>query len=181
MDKTWIEVADNVVKIGLPSLITGFVTILGMRYSAKSSQDKYVLEHKIKLLEKISDDIDTYFNALNMFLSRAKSIAIKADNDLEHIELNQKNIDGIKERDVGLVESWVKLYSSVSKLRLLKAEKAVEKLRVCTKIEYSLREEIIFQKKIQGFNNLSKISDQVKEAQSEFHKELAEFYEKITS
>lgn len=50
MDNEWVNVADNAVKIGLPSLITGFVTIFGMRYSSKSTQNKYMLEHKVKLL-----------------------------------------------------------------------------------------------------------------------------------
>ena len=180
MDKTWIEVADNIVKIGLPSVITGVVTILGMRYSARSSQDKFILEHKIKLLEKLSDDVDAYFNAVNMFLSRPKAMALKMDHDIDYFELDQNQMKAIKERDNLLIESWVKWQSSLSKLRLLKADKAVEKLRVCTKLEYEIRDDLIFKKRCPGFKSLSTTSDLIKDAQADFHKQLADFYQNIT-
>lgn len=179
MDKTWIEVVDNIVKIGLPSIITGLVTILGMRYSAKSSQDKFLLEHKVKLLEKISDDIDIYFNALDGFLSRPRAMAHELDHDIDYFELDEHQLTGIKERDKLLVESWVKRQSSVSKLRLLRADKVVDELGVCVQLDYEIRNDLIFKKRCPGFNSMRNTADLIRAAKKSVHSELANFYQNV--
>jgi hypothetical protein len=181
MDKEWVDVVDNVVKIGLPSLITGFITIFGMKYSAKSIQNKFLFEHKVKLLEKISDDMDLYFTAWNMLYSKLGGITKKMDPDMDNVIFTKAQSDAIKDRDKKLTESWPLRQSSLAKLRLLKANKAVEKLSICTQIENDLRDLIIFDKNYPNFNQLIDLQSKYKESKKIFHKELADFYESIAS
>lgn len=63
MNMEWVNVADTAVKIGLGGIISGLFTYIGLKYSHKSQQSKYLFEHKIKLVEQITVDIDEYFTA----------------------------------------------------------------------------------------------------------------------
>ncbi len=181
MEKEWVDVANNVVKIGLPSLITGFVTIFGMKYSAKSVQNKFMLEHKVKLLEKLSDDIHSNFNAWSMLGSKYGAITKKMDHDSEDISFSKSQLEAIKSRDKELVDTWVSRRSAKGKLRLLKATDSVKKLQNFIDLEVEFRNRIIFDKDYPNYNEFSDIRKNAGKAVKEFDKELANFYESIAS
>lgn len=181
MEKEWVDVVDNIVKIGLPSLITGFVTIFGMKYSAKSTQDKFMLEHKVQVIEKISDDVDSFFNAWNMLNSKYGAISKMYDHGEEKLELTKAQISAIRERDKKLIDTWVGRQSSLAKLRLLKAEKVVNKLNDCINLEYNFRDKLFFDKEYIGYQAFSDLRVNIKESQKAFHQELAELYVSIAN
>ncbi|OCH17759.1 hypothetical protein A6E05_13650 [Aliivibrio sp. 1S165] len=181
MENEWAEVANNLIKIGLPSLITGVVTVLGVKFNTKATHDKFFIEHKTKLLEKISDDIDAYFDSWNMVYSKVGAISKRKQHDEEDIKLTSSQIEAIKERDKVLVDNWNKRQSCLSKLRLLGAESAVDKLRKCVVLEAELRDMIIFDKKYPNYNELSELRRNAKNAQRVFHDTLAKVYAEIAS
>ncbi|MFH4491827.1 hypothetical protein WMQ43_22885 [Vibrio diabolicus] len=181
MGNEWAEVANNLIKIGLPSIITGVVTVLGVKHNAKATHDKFFVEHKTKVLEKVSDDIDEYFEAWNMLYSKIGAITKRKDYDAEKITFNKPQLDAIKDRDKALVEAWSKRQSSLSKLRLLGANEAVDRLRDCIKLEAKLRDDITFDKKYPNYNQLSDIRNEAKKAQRKFHTALSKFYGELAS
>ncbi|MFM5339010.1 hypothetical protein ACET97_21035 [Aeromonas enteropelogenes] len=179
MPKEWIDVADTAVKIGLGSLITGAFTYLGVKFSHKSEQSKYLLEHKIKVIEQIASEAEEYFSAWNGVISKIGGITKKMEPNIGGINFSSNQLKWIKERDKVLVESWSFRQSVLSKLRLLKAEGAVEKFKECASLETQLRDMMFFDKEYPNYNQLSEYRNKAKAAQRKFQEELAETYENI--
>ena len=181
MAKEWIDVADTAVKIGLGSLITGIFTYIGIKFSHSSDKNKFMLEHKTKLLEEIANDAEKYFIAWNGVVSKVGGITKLLPHDQEVIQFTKKQLDAIKEKDAYLVEAWSQKESVVSKLRLIKADLVVDKLVECSKHEYNLRDLLIFSKEYPNYTSLVKYRKELKKLKNDFYKELAEFYETIQS
>ena len=181
MAKEWIDIADTAIKIGLGSIITGFFTYIGMRLSHTNNQNKFMLEHKTKVLEKIADDVDFYFSCWNGVISRIAGTTRNMNHDDENIELTSSQYESIKGKDRRLVESWAQRQSSISRLRLLKAESASKKLTNAFKLEAELRESMFFDRKYLNYNEISEYREDVKNIQKEFQIELANFYEKLSA
>ncbi|ADT69334.1 hypothetical protein QMA03_07095 [Pseudoalteromonas sp. APC 3356] len=179
MPKEWIDVADTAVKIGLGSLITGVFTYLGVKFSHKSEQSKYLLEHKVKVIEQIASEAGEYFAAWNGVISKIGGITKKMDFDMENVDLSANQLKWVKERDKALVDSWSARQSVQSKLRLLKAENAVGKFKECISLETQLRDMMFFDKDYPNYNQLTKYRKEARTAQRKFQEELAETYENI--
>ena len=172
----WAEVVNNLIKIGLPSIITGVVTVLGVKQNAKATHNNFFIEHKTKLLEKASDDIDEYFDAWFMLYSKIGALTKRKDYDLEEVTFNKAQMESITERDKALVSAWSKRQSSLSKLRLLGASDAVSRLRDCIELDSKLRDTMFFYKKYPNYNQLCEMRNEAKKAQRKFHTELSKFY-----
>ncbi len=181
MESEWAEVANNLIKIGLPSIITGVVTVLSIKHNAKATHEKFFIEHKTKVLEKASDDIDEYFDAWIMLYSKIGAITKRKDHDLEEVTFSNGQMDAIKERDRDLVSSWSKRQSSLSKLRLLGAKDAVERLNDCVSLETKLRNLMFFDKEYPNYNQLNEMRTEAKKAQRKFHTALSNFYGSLAS
>lgn len=181
MPTEWIDVVDNAVKIGFPSILTGVITLYSINHSQKSSQKKFAIEHKTKILEQISEDVDRYFNAWNMLFSKVGAITKRMQHDIEMVVLNKSQLDAIKQRDKDLVQSWSKKHISLARLRLLKAESTATRLLDCSEMEKRLRELLIFDKKYPNYNQIVDMKKEALVLQEAFHKELADLYESITS
>ncbi|WP_299663546.1 hypothetical protein [uncultured Psychromonas sp.] len=177
----WPEVVDNLIKIGLPAIVTGAVTIFGVKYNGKASQDKFLLEHKTKLLEKISDDVDEYFSALNMLYSKVAAIVKVMPHDIEEVVLSKAQINAIKERDKSLVNKWKNRQSSLSKLRLLGAKDSSKKLGLCADLETELRNMLFFDKDYPNYEQICEHRKSSRTHQRKYHESLAKFYEDIAS
>ena len=177
MQKEWIDIADTAVKIGLGALITGIFTYIGIKFSHKSEQRKFILEHKTKLLEQVANDVDEYLNSLNSFLNIIASITMQREKDKkENEKLTTKEKEGIDKVDNELVKSWPKANTAISKLRLMKATKVSIALQSVLAIEYEIRNPIIFDSKLLTFNEFSPKVDDVIDLTNKVHKELADFY-----
>jgi hypothetical protein len=179
MPKEWAEVADTAVKIGFTSIITGFFTYLGVKSSQKSEKNKFMLEHKVKILEQIANDIEIYFSAWISLLNIVSGITKKMPHEQSPISFTSKQISLIKEYDDELVLAWVNRDSAVSKLRLLKADKALKGLAICSSLEYELRNMLMFNRNYYNYSEISEYRTKVNNAKKSFHKSLADFYEQV--
>lgn len=177
MPKEWIDVADTAVKIGLGSLITGVFTYLGVKFNNKAETNKFKLEHKTKLVEQMSSDTEDYFSAWNSLISPVSAAAKKLPYDQDIKEYPKENQKVISQRDDLLRDSWVKKHAVIAKIRLLKADKALEKFRVCSDTEKELRDALWFDNKCLNYKEVTQYRVKAIQAQREFSEELANFYE----
>ncbi len=178
MPKEWIDVADTAVKIGLGSLITGVFTYVGLQFSHKSEKSKFMLEHKTKLLELIAEDVETYFAAWDSYISKISGIALhRKNNEKENEELSKNQKSSIRERDLNLVEAWPKRESAISKLRLMKSDKASKALSSCKTLEKEMRDLVVFEKVMPTHEYVKEYRTRVRKKKKVVHEELAEFYE----
>ncbi|HCS62836.1 MAG TPA: hypothetical protein DIW64_01415 [Cellvibrio sp.] len=116
-----------------------------------------------------------------MLFSRVGAISKKQPHDSNEIIFSRAQIASMRERDSALIETWAQRQSSVAKLRLLKADKAVEILSDCVNLETEFRDTLIFDKVYPNYNLLCSTRNIAKEKQKLFHKSLADFYESIAS
>ncbi len=180
MNMEWINVADTAVKIGLGGVVSGIFTYMGLKYSHKSQQSKYVFEHKIKLVEQITADIDDYFTAFSSMTSLIHGIAkTRKIRDLENQPLNDIQWEKILSDDNLLVLSRAKKTYAVAKLTLLKANIVVENLDQCTSLENELREKILFNKEIYTLDEISDFGQKLKIAKLQVHSSLSDFYDSL--
>lgn len=180
METQWINIVDTAVKIGLGSIITGFFTFIGLRYSHKSQQNKYLFEHKIKLLEQCTGEIEDYFISVSNILNRIAGITKRRKmDDTENLPITESQWKSIKERDDLLIATWPKRTYAISKLRLMKAEKVVSKLEECIRVEKILRDRIIFEKNMHQYDEISEFRNQYYILKSEVYAELSDFYDSL--
>ncbi|MFM5679520.1 hypothetical protein ACET8V_01215 [Aeromonas veronii] len=176
----FIDVVDTAVKIGLGASITGIFTFLGVRQRHKSEQLKFVLEHKIKIIEEIYSEAETYLSAWNALIFRLAGTLKKLEHDAESIVLNTSQIKGINAIDNELRNTMKLRRSVLAKLRLLKADDAIEVMKDIINLEGELREKLFFEKKYPNYNNFIVYRKKAFGAQNDFHKKLADVYERIT-
>ncbi|CAK2046431.1 conserved hypothetical protein [Vibrio crassostreae] len=181
MAKEWIEVVDTAVKIGLGSVITGFFTYLGLKFSHKSDQKKFMLEHKVKVIEEISEQADAYFIAWVGVITKVSGLTKSMPHDIETVEFTPNQIKIIRERDTVLVQAWSSKESIKSKLRLLNANSVGKAFANCSNLECEIRELLFFTKKYPNFNEVDEYRMRVNDAQCEFHKALAKAYDDLSS
>ena len=181
MAKEWIDVVDTAVKIGLGGLITGVFTYLGVKFNRKSDQTQFFIEHQIKMLELISIDVEEYFSAWNSAFSPVIAASKQLPHDEKSITYPEKNMKLIGDRDDLLRDVWCKKSAVVSKLRLLQANEAVNKFRVCSDLENTLRKALWFEATMMNYNQCVKYREDVVKAQREFSQELADFYAKFST
>ncbi|MBO2553326.1 MULTISPECIES: hypothetical protein [Shewanella] len=178
MPKEWIDVADTAVKIGLGALITGVFTYLGVKTSHRSEKQKFMLEHKTKLLEQISDDVETYFRSFDSYIAKIAGITKhQKNNNEEGNDFSVKQKKSINERDQALVEGWAYQKSAISRLRLVKANVAVKALGKFNSLEKELRDRIVFDKEVPTYDEVVDLRKRVAVQKREVHKALADFYD----
>jgi hypothetical protein len=178
LPKEWIDVADTAVKIGLGALITGIFTYLGVKTSSSSEKQKFMLEHKTKLLEQISDDIETYFRSFDSYIAKIAGITKRQkQNNEEGNDFSARQRKSINERDQVLVEGWAYQKSAISRLRLVKANAAVKALGKCNSLEKELRDRIVFDKEVPKYDEVVDLRKKLVDQKKEVHKALADFYD----
>lgn len=178
MPKEWIDVADTAVKIGLGALITGVFTYLGVKTSKSSEKQKFMLEHKTKLLEQISDDVEIYFRSLDSYIAKVAGITKRQkQNNEEGNDFSVTQRKFIFERDQVLVKGWAYQNSAISRLRLVKADDAVKAISKVSSLEKELRDRIVFDKEVPAYDEVVGLRKRVSYQKKEVHKALADFYE----
>lgn len=180
MPKEWIDVADTAVKIGLGAAITGVFTYLGVKASSRSEKQKYTLEHKVKLLEQASEDVETFFRSFDSYISQVAGVTKhkkQSNTETAHFTDRQKEVIG--EQDRALAEGVASLASAISRLRLLKAHHAVEALNEFNIIGKEIRNKIVFAKEVPTYDEVVAVKARAREQMKEVHEALADFYEAL--
>ncbi|MGR5364237.1 hypothetical protein ACPV54_25510 [Vibrio mediterranei] len=177
MAKEWLDVADTAVKIGLGALITGIFTYLGIRSSQNSERTKFMMEHKVKLLEQISEDIETYFLALDSYVSRVAGITkIKKQSNKEGQDFSSTQKAALEEKNQELVAGWSNYKSAISKLRLIKAKKVVKEFSPISGLEKEIRDKIVFEKLVPKYDDVVDVRKRITVQKRRVHDALAELY-----
>lgn len=180
MAKEWIDVVDTAVKIGLGAFITGFFTYVGIKFTKKSEMNKFSIEHKTKLLEALSGNIEEYFLFWDLYVSQASGIARKryvTENEDEEITESQKKAMSARNRE--LIAAWSLREKAIAKLRLINANEAAEELVACKALEKEFRDPIVFEKVFPRYVELERYRDKVKAQKLKVYKSLASFYKDV--
>ncbi|EHR6782881.1 hypothetical protein [Vibrio parahaemolyticus] len=177
MATEWVNVVDTAVKIGLGAVISGVFTYLGLKLSHRSDKEKFMLEHKTKLLEKIAEDTDIYFTALDSYIAKFSGITkVRCCKGETGNTLTKSQKDSLAERNNSLVESWAYQKSAIAKLRILKATKASKALAKMSTLEKKLRDRYVFDKDIPTYDEVKELQTEVRDQKRVVHEMLAEFY-----
>ena len=180
MAKEWIDVVDTAVKIGLGAFITGVFTYLGVKSTKTSEKQKFLLEHKTKLLEQISDDMESYIRALDSYMGKVAGITKhQKNNNKEGEEFSPRQKKSLSEKDLALVEGWSYQRSAISKLRLVRAKRAANAVKELASLEKELRERIVFDKEIPLHDEVVELRGRISEQKKEIHNALADFYDSL--
>lgn len=175
MATEWIDIVDTSIKIGLGALISGSFTYIGNRFSHNAQKKKFMLEHRIKVIEEVSQQLDVYFIAWERLMNRVMGVTKRLE--LEKKEQTYENIESaIKEKDKELTQSWTELKSAASRLRLINADTVISKLSECTKLEGDLRNKLVFDKEYISFNEISDYNKKALKAKRDTLQALAEEY-----
>jgi hypothetical protein len=178
--KEWIDVVDTAVKIGLGGLITGFFTFIGLKFSKKSELSKFSIEHKTKLLEELSGNIEEYFSFWDSYVSLIAGIARKRSlNEKENEEITKAQKGFMSLRDKDLISAWPLREKAIAKLRLINASEAADGLEACKALEKEIRDPIVFENVFPNFDEVDSYRVKTRAQRRKVHKLLASFYESV--
>ncbi|WP_045367727.1 hypothetical protein [Vibrio campbellii] len=182
MAKDWIEVADTAIKIGLGAMISGGFTYLGVKFTKQSEMRKYLIEHKTKLLEEISSDIEGYFSSWDSYIYQVSGIARRrAKLDKESEPLTQNQFELIKEKDRAIAKDWFLYDKALSKSRLISATDVADHLIEARALVKQFRDHIIFEHNFYTHAEVNVYKDKANTHKANVHNALAQFYDKIHS
>ena len=178
MGKQWIDIIDTAVKIGLGAIISGVFTYLGLRYSHSSEIEKFMLEHKIRILEEISSNLHEYFVTWRYFSSTVGGILKNKSRANEDMSLfTEAQQQRIKNQNSELQDSWPKREAAIAKLMLLKANNVVDAVNECRHLEEELRNRILFDKIVPSHQEHeeyeTRVGYLVKKANNEFKQSVS--------
>ena len=79
--KTWIDVADDAVKVGLGALIGGAVSLWATRMARSNEREKQLLERRLALLQDAQLDISKFVAAVSTFWANIRNAAFMRDTN----------------------------------------------------------------------------------------------------
>ena len=124
--KTWIDVADTAVKIGLGALLGGAFAVWVAFLNNKSQASKVYLERKRCIIESVVGEVDLFHGAAAFYWANLSNAVFKRDsnNRLSHAETEE-----LKKLEQQLFEGFKSLGGCSSKLLLIGEGEAETKLR----------------------------------------------------
>jgi len=178
--KEWIDVVDTAVKIGLGAFITGFFTYVGIKFTKKSETNKFSIEHKTKLLEALSGNIEEYFSFWDLYVSQASGIARKRSlTEKEDEEITEAQRKAMSARNKELIAAWSLREKAIAKLRLIDASEAAEELVACKVLEKEFRDPIVFENVFPKYAEVENYRNKAQAQKFKVYKSLANFYKNI--
>lgn len=123
---TWIDVADNAVKIGLGALIGGAFGV-GAAWLNNSIQAKKALnERRRQIIELVIESVDSACNAASLYWSNLGNGVYKRDKGEKLTDSDKTQLDSLQSK---FFESFMVLNSSGAKLLLLDEKDAEAQLQ----------------------------------------------------
>lgn len=178
MAKEWIDVADTAVKIGLGALITGVFTYLGIRFNKASERQKYFLEHKSRLLEEASNNLEDYFAAWKRFNGRLTAISKQVDVE-ETMYVEDLDLSKLLPVDKTLVESWAFRERAITLLRLLSADDIANDIVKLRRLESDIRTPLLFDNILPSYNEMIEYRIKIEKSAESLHNSLSVFFHEI--
>lgn len=176
----WINIADTAIKIGLGSLISGAFTYLGVKLNHQSSKDKFILENNVKLIETVSEDVETYFLALESYVSIIAGITKRhRDSNKPNTAFTEKQWEVIKDRDKSLSVGWDRNKAAASRLRLLNAHNIAESLDEFRNIQKEIRDQIVFEHKVPTYDAVDELREKIHKNKKDVYKKISELYHSL--
>ncbi|MDD5180574.1 MAG: hypothetical protein PHT15_04875 [Gallionellaceae bacterium] len=121
---TWIDVADNAVKVGLGALIGGSFTYFITRLDHDRESKKEYAKRRLDKIEIVFDEINSFFKSASFYWANLANGVYKKGNGT-FAENDQETLD---KEEQELFESFSTLSSAKAKLILLAESSIVEKL-----------------------------------------------------
>ena len=142
--------------------------------------NKFSIEHKTKLLEELSGNIEEYFSYWDMYVAQASGIARKRSKmSKENFELTKPQREAMSARGKELIASWSLREKAVAKLRIINATYAAEGLVACKELEKEFRDPIVFDKIFPKHQDIESYRIQAKEQKLKVYQSLASFYKEV--
>jgi hypothetical protein len=179
MPLTWIDVIDSAVKIGLGAVISGFATYQSIKSDHANEKNKELRTHKLKTLEVIGDNCEQFFNSYSNYRSKLGGVLKKRTTDEEYV-LGPEAIKALKGVDESLFSALERARVALSRLNLMRAEKARTDLKTIIGLIADIRNPIMHEHKAPSKKALEKFSTDFKEATASLNNELAALYERIS-
>jgi hypothetical protein len=123
--KTWYDIADTAIKIGLGGLIGGFTGI----WLAKINNRHLILtanqDRRRRILEDVLEHIDCFNYSVNMYWAQRANAAYKVENNET---LTEEEIESLNKNEEKLFEDFNIITTCKSKLILIGAKDSEENL-----------------------------------------------------
>jgi hypothetical protein len=180
MATQWIEVIDTAIKIGLGSLITGGATYLVSRHTHVQQRQRFLLEHRLKILERASENLDQYFDAWGQLAALAAGTSRTQEElkrPLNKLEAHQ--ISSLREKDAIIGEAMKARNAAVSRLRLLRASQLDAALRLTLPALKKLRDAVIFEARVFPYEEAKAMNEEISVLKEKVHSELANLFDRV--
>lgn len=126
--KTWIDVADTAVTIGLAALIGGGTGLISTWISARRQADKEYLKRKREILENILQQFDGFVQAQAIYWAELANAVYKRDKNAANDKLSQDDRSQLKTSEQKLFDAYRHLLSCRSRLLLIGESDAAKAL-----------------------------------------------------
>jgi hypothetical protein len=113
---TWVDVADNAVKIGLGALLGGGFGLLLASLNNKSQVKKALYERRREILESIVDAVDSTCNAAAVHWATLANAVFKRDTNQRIADADMSELTELERK---FFASYTTLNGSAAKLMLL--------------------------------------------------------------
>lgn len=124
--KTWIDVADSAVKIGLGALLGGGFAIWKAHLSDSSEAKRSFLKKKREMIEKVLEEIDAFFASATVYWARLADAVFKRKEDKQ---LTSEEAHELKNLEQQLFDNFKNLGFSSSRLVLIGEDEVEKTLR----------------------------------------------------
>ncbi|RBO83965.1 hypothetical protein [Marinomonas aquiplantarum] len=172
---TWINVADNAVKIGLGALLGGGFGLFVAWMNNKSQVKKDLHDRRRAILEGVLESVDSSANAASLFWANLANTVYKRDNNQQILENEKEELDKLQNN---FFAAFTLLNSSGAKLLLLGEEISEAKLSVLrTEFDALFRIGSISNSNCTK-ENLNNHKELISKARKDFYLELSKAYQR---
>lgn len=127
--KTWIDVTDTAVKIGMGAFLGGAFAIWRAYVNNRNQAKKSFLDKKREMIERVLKEVDDFYALATVYWANLANAAFKREGG---VELTSKEVQDLSELEQQLFVGFKTIGYSSSRLMLIgekDAEKALQEMR----------------------------------------------------
>ena len=178
-DLTWIEVADNAVKIGLGALIAGSVTIVTLHLNNKHSKNKELRTRTALILDNAIEDMDKLIDAWVLVDSITFNLHIQKDKgNIQDFE--EKHYTPLREHYNRYMELLAQMVSQLNRILILQESSVIEDIRkTLSQAVIEVHEVICDDYNIPTIAQIKQASNEIGQARTKFSKEIRKIHQEL--